>query len=163
MKIYWILFELYFRIQSQISFGRGVVFQSVSCVTMQTVPTEAKQVVTGQNQQQEQPSQLPEHRSDPTVTDHAPRADSLRIVGIEPGHNDEDGKSDAAAAAGRHGWSVQATSFAHNTINPIRRIIEQLKIEPNPAKFMIPLSIGESCIQPYWLRSQHVILEKGYH
>lgn len=151
MEIYWKFVGLYSRIQSQFSFGRGVVFQSVSCVTMQTVPSEANQVVTAQNQQQKQPSQLPEHRSDHTVTDHsrqlehASRSDSLRIVGVEPGHNEDDGKPAiaATAAAGRLGWAVQATSFAHNTINPIRRIIEQLKIEPNPAKFMIPLSIGE--------------------
>lgn len=40
-------------------------------------------------------------------------------------------------------WNVKQSSFALNTINPIRRIIDNLKIEPNPEKHMIPLSIGE--------------------
>lgn len=40
-------------------------------------------------------------------------------------------------------WNVKQSSFALNTINPIRRIIDNLKIEPNPEKHMIPLSIGD--------------------
>lgn len=68
----------------------------------------------------------------------------------DDGDDDDDVSStvpslvDSKCSGGRRrGWSVKATSFAHNTINPIRRIIEQLQIEPNPEKFMIPLSIGE--------------------
>lgn len=43
----------------------------------------------------------------------------------------------------RQSWNVEATSFAKNTINPIRNIVERLKLEPNPEKYMIPLSIGK--------------------
>ncbi|KAJ6638585.1 Tyrosine aminotransferase, partial [Pseudolycoriella hygida] len=40
-------------------------------------------------------------------------------------------------------WNVKQSSFALNTINPIRQIVDNLKIEPNPEKHMIPLSIGD--------------------
>lgn len=40
-------------------------------------------------------------------------------------------------------WNVKQSSFALNTINPIRRIVDNIKIEPNPEKHMIPLSIGK--------------------
>lgn len=52
-------------------------------------------------------------------------------------------ESNLSSAIKRKAWNVEATSFAQNTINPIRRIVEKLKIEPNPEKYMIPLSIGK--------------------
>ncbi|CAF1289417.1 unnamed protein product [Adineta steineri] len=38
---------------------------------------------------------------------------------------------------------VPASRSARNTINPIRRIVDRMKITPNPAKEMISLSIGD--------------------
>ncbi|CAF1051823.1 unnamed protein product [Rotaria sordida] len=38
---------------------------------------------------------------------------------------------------------IQASRSARNTINPIRRIVDRMKINPNPAKEMISLSIGD--------------------
>ena len=38
---------------------------------------------------------------------------------------------------------IQASRSARNTINPIRRIVDRMKITPNPSKAMISLSIGD--------------------
>ncbi|CAK9798555.1 Tyrosine aminotransferase [Anthophora plagiata] len=43
----------------------------------------------------------------------------------------------------RKQWDVQASHIARNTHNPIRSIVESLVVEPNPAKSMISLSIGD--------------------
>lgn len=43
----------------------------------------------------------------------------------------------------RKGWNIHVTEFAKNTHNPIRAIVEGLKIEPNPEKQLIALSIGK--------------------
>lgn len=40
-------------------------------------------------------------------------------------------------------WNVEVSDFARLTHNPIRAIVENLKIEPHPEKIMIALSIGE--------------------
>jgi hypothetical protein len=38
---------------------------------------------------------------------------------------------------------IQASRSAKNTKNPIRRIVDRMKISPNPSKEMISLSIGD--------------------
>jgi tyrosine aminotransferase len=38
---------------------------------------------------------------------------------------------------------IPASKSARNTINPIRRIVDRMKINPNPSKEMISLSIGD--------------------
>lgn len=43
----------------------------------------------------------------------------------------------------RDRWNVEASDIARNTHNPIRSIVESLVVEPNPAKSVISLSIGE--------------------
>jgi tyrosine aminotransferase len=43
----------------------------------------------------------------------------------------------------RDKWQVVSSNAARNTHNPIRSIIENLRLEPNPEKPMIALSIGE--------------------
>lgn len=43
----------------------------------------------------------------------------------------------------RDRWNVEASDIARNTHNPIRSIVESLVVEPNPAKSLISLSIGE--------------------
>lgn len=42
-----------------------------------------------------------------------------------------------------HWKPIPASRSARNTINPIRRIVDRMKITPNPAKDMISLSIGD--------------------
>jgi hypothetical protein len=39
-------------------------------------------------------------------------------------------------------WNIKVSEFALKTHNPIRAIVEGMKIEPNPDKQMIALSIG---------------------
>lgn len=43
----------------------------------------------------------------------------------------------------RDRWNVEASDIARSTHNPIRSIVESLVVEPNPAKSLISLSIGE--------------------
>ena len=52
-------------------------------------------------------------------------------------------------------WHVPASSFSHNTFNPIRNIVDGMKLSPNPDKPMIALSIGKSVVQMYacWHKS----------
>ena len=44
----------------------------------------------------------------------------------------------------REEWEVIVSPKAKATVNPIRSVVETLKLEPNPEKQMIPLSIGMS-------------------
>ncbi|CAG2176008.1 unnamed protein product [Oppiella nova] len=43
-------------------------------------------------------------------------------------------------------WSVIVSEKAKSTVNPIRMVVETLKLEPNPEKPLIPLSIGDPTI-----------------
>jgi hypothetical protein len=43
-------------------------------------------------------------------------------------------------------WGSGSSCFAKLTCNPVRRMIEQMKIEPNPCLQMIALSIGDPVI-----------------
>ena len=40
-------------------------------------------------------------------------------------------------------WNVGASEMAKRTVNPIRRIVDSMKIEPNPNFATISLSIGK--------------------
>ena len=40
-------------------------------------------------------------------------------------------------------WNVEASDIARNTFNPIRSIVDGMKLTPNPDKPMIALSIGK--------------------
>ncbi|KAL0849335.1 hypothetical protein ABMA28_013650 [Loxostege sticticalis] len=44
---------------------------------------------------------------------------------------------------GRRAWEVRASALARNTHNPIRSIVENLQVEPNPEKQLIALSVGD--------------------
>ncbi|XP_032794193.1 tyrosine aminotransferase isoform X1 [Daphnia magna] len=46
----------------------------------------------------------------------------------------------------RRSWSVTASDLARNTFNPIRTVVESMKLTPNPEKPMIALSIGDPTI-----------------
>lgn len=41
-------------------------------------------------------------------------------------------------------WDVKPSDMANNTLNPIRAIVDGMKLTPNPDKPMIALSIGTS-------------------
>lgn len=43
-------------------------------------------------------------------------------------------------------WEVPASKFAVNTFNPIRSIVDGMKLTPNPDKHMIALSIGDPTV-----------------
>lgn len=43
-------------------------------------------------------------------------------------------------------WGKSSSQFAKLTNNPVRRLVEQMKIEPNPSLQMIALSIGDPVI-----------------
>lgn len=42
--------------------------------------------------------------------------------------------------------SIEASSHARNTINPIRRIVDAMRVEPNPDKALLQLHIGDPTI-----------------
>lgn len=42
-------------------------------------------------------------------------------------------------------WNIPASTIAKNTVNRIRSVIDGTKMEPNPAKAQISLSIGKLC------------------
>jgi hypothetical protein len=52
----------------------------------------------------------------------------------------------------RRSWSVTASDLARNTFNPIRTVVESMKLTPNPEKPMIALSIGKQILllNIYW-------------
>lgn len=43
----------------------------------------------------------------------------------------------------RNSWDIKSSITAKQTSNPIRAIVDQMKIVPNPAKDMISVSIGK--------------------
>ncbi|KAM4834038.1 tyrosine aminotransferase isoform 1-T3 [Thomomys bottae] len=43
-------------------------------------------------------------------------------------------------------WSVRPSDMANKTFNPIRAIVDSVKVEPNPNKAMISLSIGDPTV-----------------
>ncbi|XP_025114868.1 tyrosine aminotransferase-like isoform X2 [Pomacea canaliculata] len=43
-------------------------------------------------------------------------------------------------------WDVRASDFARNTFNPIRSIVDGMKLTPNPRKQMISLSLGDPTV-----------------
>lgn len=47
------------------------------------------------------------------------------------------------STAKRRRWHIPASVTAKTTFNPIRSIVDRMKITPNPEKQMIALSIGE--------------------
>lgn len=49
----------------------------------------------------------------------------------------------AKAKSRRQRWEVKPSEMANNTLNPIRAIVDGMKLTPNPNKPMIALSIGE--------------------
>lgn len=54
--------------------------------------------------------------------------------------------SAAKLKARRQRWSVRASEMSKNTLNPIRAIVDGMKLTPNPDKPMIALSIGDPTV-----------------
>lgn len=50
----------------------------------------------------------------------------------------------AKAKSRRLRWEVKPSEMSKNTLNPIRAIVDGMKLTPNPDKPMIALSIGET-------------------
>ena len=57
----------------------------------------------------------------------------------------------------REVWKVSASIVAKNTFNPIRDILETMKIAPNPEKKMISLSIGDPTVFGNLLPAKEVV------
>ena len=55
----------------------------------------------------------------------------------------------------RHSWNVQSSAIAKKTFNPIRSIVDGMKLTPNPEKDMIALSIGISSSERQFLVLTH--------
>lgn len=51
-----------------------------------------------------------------------------------------------SGVGGRSEWNIDSSQFAKSTLNPVRKMIEQMKLEPNPELPMIALSIGDPTI-----------------
>lgn len=51
-----------------------------------------------------------------------------------------------AAKRRRKNWNIPVSTIAENTFNPIRSIVDSMKITPNPDKDMIALSIGDPTV-----------------
>lgn len=47
----------------------------------------------------------------------------------------------------RQRWNVRPSEMSKRTLNPIRAIVDGMKLTPNPEKPMIALSIGKLCIK----------------
>ncbi|CAD5123931.1 DgyrCDS12239 [Dimorphilus gyrociliatus] len=43
-------------------------------------------------------------------------------------------------------WNLEVSTIAKNTFNPIRALVDQMKLTPNPEKSMIALSIGDPTV-----------------
>lgn len=43
-------------------------------------------------------------------------------------------------------WNISSSDFSKSTCNPVRKLVEQMKIEPNPSLQMIALSIGDPTV-----------------
>jgi len=52
----------------------------------------------------------------------------------------------AKAKSRRQKWEVKPSEMANNTLNPIRAIVDGMKLTPNPDKPMIALSIGDPTV-----------------
>lgn len=53
------------------------------------------------------------------------------------------GVNATSAASKRTKWHIPASEMSKRTVNPIRRIVDTMKIEPNPNYSPISLSIGK--------------------
>lgn len=57
----------------------------------------------------------------------------------------------------RKEWNIDSSQFSKNTCNPVRKMIEQMKIECNPELPMIALSIGDPTVFSHLGKPDEVI------
>lgn len=62
----------------------------------------------------------------------------------------------------KNSWSVTSSEFAMNSINPIRQIVENMKVDPNPDKTFIPLSIGKLFARKLYLSVSTVFRARSH-
>lgn len=65
------------------------------------------------------------------------------IEDLEANENDKNNNLNRKLTICKSKWKIEISEFAKLTHNPIRAVVEGMKIEPNPDKQMIALSIGE--------------------
>nr|CAD7394132.1 unnamed protein product [Timema cristinae] len=64
---------------------------------------------------------------------------------------------------GKTKWNVPASEIARNTNNPIRNIVENLRLDPNPDKPLIALSIGiDNIYTNYRFRSNDLAYKQNF-
>ncbi|NXC25277.1 ATTY aminotransferase, partial [Campylorhamphus procurvoides] len=71
--------------------------------------------------------------------DHAPVLD---VHLKSPGNTISPGK----AKGRKPRWAVRASEMSKKTFNPVRAIVDSMKVEPNPKKAMISLSLGDPTV-----------------
>lgn len=64
----------------------------------------------------------------------------------DAGSKEEEEAPKAKIRKSEKSWSVKASDLAKNTLNPIRKLVDQMKLTPNPDKKMIALSIGDPTV-----------------
>ncbi|XP_054710525.1 LOW QUALITY PROTEIN: tyrosine aminotransferase-like [Uloborus diversus] len=57
----------------------------------------------------------------------------------------------------RRGWNVRPSNYATGTVNPIRAVVENMKLTPNPDKKMISLSIGDPTVSGHLKPCEEII------
>ena len=61
----------------------------------------------------------------------------------------------------RDNWDVPSSTMAKNTLNPIRKIVDEMHLTPNPEKEMIALSIGMYIFLLIFLNCQYIVFFDG--
>ncbi|XP_063169338.1 tyrosine aminotransferase isoform X1 [Candoia aspera] len=72
---------------------------------------------------------------------------NMALPSILDVHVNLNGKSPLPKGKGRKPhWAVRASEMSRRTFNPIRAIVDAMKVEPNPRKALISLSIGDPTV-----------------
>jgi tyrosine aminotransferase len=71
---------------------------------------------------------------------------STREEMLRPAQVDKDLKKSVLYNHPDADWDIESSEYSKATCNPVRKMIEQMKIEPNPQLPMIALSIGDPTI-----------------
>ena len=79
-------------------------------------------------------------------------------------HNGNDNlNNDDVASAKKERRCVRASAMSRRTVNPIRRIVDRMKIEPNPDYPVISLSIGDPTVSRRIRENDGKILIDGFN
>ena len=72
-----------------------------------------------------------------------PRQDKKHL---HNGNDNDHEKGEDVVSAKKERRCVRASAMSRRTVNPIRRIVDRMKIEPNPDYPVISLSIGDPTV-----------------